>query len=230
MKLGSMLWLAGAQCLEKVIVGYYASWIEDLPFDRVTHINYAFGTLTNKVDPASIFINYDREAPEIRKLKRLASESGVKVLISIGGWFGSQTFSQMVADPKARARFIDNAMWFLRPGMELDGIDLDWEYPGRLGARCNTVSPYDSGNYLTLLQELRSAMDFEFPNERRLLTAAVNVLPFDGPDGRPMDDVSKFAKYFDFVNVMAYDIMGSWSDSTGPNSPSITIHAAYLHP
>ncbi|KAJ9061936.1 hypothetical protein DSO57_1015760 [Entomophthora muscae] len=34
-----------------------------------------------------------------------------------------------------------------------------------------------------------------------------------------MTDVSAFTPYFDFINVMTYDIMGPWSDSTGPNSP-----------
>ncbi|KAG0279563.1 hypothetical protein BGZ97_009553, partial [Linnemannia gamsii] len=75
----------------------------------------------------------------------------------------------------------------------MHGIDLDWEYPGRGGAICNTVSPNDSANYLVLLRELRAQMDLEFPNDRKLLTAAVRVQPFDGADGKPMANVAAFA-------------------------------------
>ncbi|KAJ9067894.1 hypothetical protein DSO57_1034346 [Entomophthora muscae] len=34
-----------------------------------------------------------------------------------------------------------------------------------------------------------------------------------------MKDVSAFAKVFDFINIMAYDIMGTWDKTTGPNAP-----------
>jgi len=74
------------------------------------------------------------------------------------------------------------------------------EYPGRAGAICNVYTPSDASNYLVLLKELRAQMDLEFPNSHKLLTAAVRVQPFDGPNG-PMADVSAFAQYFDWVGM-----------------------------
>lgn len=73
------------------------------------------------------------------------------------------------------------------------------EYPSRAGAICNTVSPNDSANYLQLLKELRAQMDLEFPNKHKLLTAAVRVQPFDGPDGKPMSNVAAYVQYFDWI-------------------------------
>ena len=32
-------------------------------------------------------------------------------------------------------------------------------------------------------------------------------------------DVSQFAKYLDYIEIMDYDIWGSWSKTAGPNAP-----------
>lgn len=37
--------------------------------------------------------------------------------------------------------------------------------------------------------------------------------------GNPSVNVSAFAKTLDFIEVMNYDIWGSWSSSVGPNAP-----------
>ncbi|KAK9762631.1 hypothetical protein K7432_011449 [Basidiobolus ranarum] len=218
---------------DKVIVGYYVPWgnvqPSQLSYDKVTHINYGFGVLTKKNDPANIFIDPDYDGPAISQLKTLAKAKGVKVQISIGGWTGSQTFSLVARDAALRQKFINNALVFVRKntkaagetpdGWDLDGIDIDWEYPARDGAICNVKDASDTANYLTLLKELRAALDKEFPSEHKLITAAVRVQPFDGPYGGPLNDVSQFIPYFDFINVMAYDINGGWSATTGPNAP-----------
>jgi chitinase len=177
-------------------------------------------------------IYFDRyyDGNNVKALVKRGNEYGVPILISIGGWTGSQTLSTIAADAGLRKTFINNAMVFVRnntlpdyaekpDGWNMHGIDLDWEYPGRGGAICNTVSPNDSANYLVLLRELRAQMDLEFPNDRKLLTAAVRVQPFDGADGKPMANVAAFATYFDWISIMAYDIMGGWSATTGPNAP-----------
>ncbi|KAG9327637.1 hypothetical protein KVV02_006341 [Mortierella alpina] len=233
--------VASAAPLEKraagnnVVVGYWVPWgdvpVASLDMTKYTHINYGFG-VTVKKNPKPTDITFDRyyDGTQMRALVKRGNESGVKILMSIGGWTGSQTFSQISADPALRKTFINNAMVFVRnntlpeyettpDGWNMHGIDIDWEYPGRAGAICNTYAPQDSANYLILLKELRAQLDLEFPNDRKLLTAAVRVQPFDGTDGKPLGDVSAFANYFDWVSIMAYDIMGSWSANTGPNAP-----------
>ncbi|KAF9206198.1 hypothetical protein BGZ49_002847 [Haplosporangium sp. Z 27] len=218
-----------------VVVGYWVPWgdvpVAQLDMTKYTHINYGFG-VTVKKNPNPTDITFDRyyDGNNMRALVARGNQYGVPILMTIGGWTGSQTFSTISADPALRKTFINNAMVFVRnntlplyattpDGWNMDGIDIDWEYPGRAGAICNIYTPQDAANYLVLLKELRAQMDLEFPNQRKLLTAAVRVQPFDGANGQPMADVSAYAQYFDWVSIMAYDIMGSWSSTTGPNAP-----------
>ncbi|KAG0257374.1 hypothetical protein DFQ27_005179, partial [Actinomortierella ambigua] len=174
-------------------------------------------------DPATIKFDLDYNGPHARELVTRGHEAGVKVLISIGGWTGSETFSDVAKDAAARKRFINNALHFVRKeGYGMDGIDLDWEYPGRKGTDCNTVDKDDSANYLKLLRELRQALDEEFPDSYKLITAAVWVEPFAGEDGKPMASVDAYVPFFDYIMPMAYDLMGHWSKTTGPHSPLYT--------
>lgn len=52
-----------------------------------------------------------------------------------------------------------------------------------------------------------------------ILSAAVSIQPFASSTGAPMTDVSAFAKVLDFIEMMNYDIWGSWSSAVGPNAP-----------
>ncbi|KAI8606588.1 putative endochitinase, partial [Dissophora ornata] len=218
-----------------VVVGYWVPWgdvpVAALDMTKYTHINYGFAvTVKNNPNPTDITFDRYYDGNNMRALVTRGNQYGVPILMTIGGWTGSQTFSTIAADAGLRKTFINNAMVFVRnntlpdyattpDGWNMDGIDIDWEYPARAGAICNTYTPQDASNYLTLLKELRAQMDLEFPTQHKLLTAAVRVQPFDGADGKPMADVSAFAQYFDWVSIMAYDIMGSWSSTTGPNAP-----------
>lgn len=148
----------------------------------------------------------------LKKVVELAHENNVKVLLSIGGFYGSLTFSTMAGKPKRRTEFIDQLRKY-RDEFKLDGFDIDWEFPGRPGVSCNEVSEKnDADNLLKLVTEMRSS----FP--KKLITMTVSVHPFDGPDGI-IKDVSEYAKKVNFINIMPYDIYGSWSKTTGPNAP-----------
>ena len=39
-----------------------------------------------------------------------------------------------------------------------------------------------------------------------LITAAVSITPFE-KNGSPISDLAPYAKYFDFINVMGYDVI-----------------------
>lgn len=51
----------------------------------------------------------------------------LKVNLSVGGW-GAEGFSAMALTPENRAAFTADALNWLE-GHDLDGIDIDWEYP-----------------------------------------------------------------------------------------------------
>ncbi|KAJ2364692.1 hypothetical protein IW150_006412, partial [Coemansia sp. RSA 2607] len=144
-------------------------------------------------------------------------KAGAQVLLSVGGWSGSSLFSDILKDKTARTAFLTNMVNFVKT-YNLDGLDIDWEYPGRAGAACNKFdAANDTPNYLAFLQDLRKQLTTEFSSATKLITMAVRVDTFE-INGVP-SDVSEFAKVVDYVHLMQYDINGAWMDTTGPNAP-----------
>ncbi|KAG0251295.1 hypothetical protein DFQ27_008853 [Actinomortierella ambigua] len=234
----------GANDTEKAVIGYFEPLsgfpIEKLNFKKYTHINYAFGYMYKGApDPYTIYVDYAVEGPKIKELVRRGKANGVKIIFSVGGWWGSQTFSEVARDPVRRKKWVESAMVFLRPntlgddapipnGWDMDGLDIDWEFPGTPGASCNTWASDDTANYLLLLKETRAQMDLEFPNNYKTISSAVGTIPWAGPDRYPLRDVRPFLPVFDWLNVMMYDVHGpTWGTpaqpgSTGPNAPVFT--------
>ncbi|KAJ2800114.1 hypothetical protein H4R20_004183 [Coemansia guatemalensis] len=138
--------------------------------------------------------------------------------MSVGGWTGSNYFSNIVKDSGASSNLVSSMVNYVKTN-DLDGIDIDWEYPGRLGDTCNVYDEAnDTPNYLKFLQSLRTAFDSNFGAGKKLITLAVCVQPFD-INRAPSTDVSQFAKVVDYANLMQYDINGGWNNDTGPNAP-----------
>ena len=73
-----------------------------------------------------------------------------------------------------------------------------WEYPNKQGIGCNIISTNDSANFLTFLQTLRSQVGAQ----NLIISAAVSITPFAGPDGTPMTDVSGFAEVLDYIGSL----------------------------
>jgi chitinase len=111
-------------------------------------------------------------------------------------------FSRAVANDTNRRSFVGSiADTYYR--YHLDGIDIDWEYPGQLGDPQNSVGPEDTSNFLEFLKLLRATL----PLTARI-SAAVQTTTFVGADGQPMDDVRAFADVLDWVLLMNYDTWG----------------------
>ena len=73
-----------------------------------------------------------------------------------------------------------------------------WEYPNRQGIGCNLISANDSANFLSFLQTLRN----QTGAQDLIISAAVSIVPFVGPDGNPMTDVSEFAMVLDYIGSL----------------------------
>jgi chitinase len=102
----------------------------------------------------------------------------------------------------------------------LDGLDIDWEYPGQVGAG-NRFRPEDKQNYTAVLKELRQRFDREEKTLHRPLYLSIAT-------GSDMDflehtEMREVQKYVDTVNLMAYDYYEPGSElTTGLNAPLFT--------
>lgn len=165
------------------VIGYVTASVvvEQVPFDKLTHINYAF--LIPNADGTF------QPMPNTWKLKALAEEArkhNVQVLISVGGWGWDAQFEELAADAQKRAVFVDGLVKFVAEA-GIDGADIDWEYP----------DPGQSAqNFLALMTELRAAL----PKDK-LLTAAVIAFGDEYGQGIPAESFA----LMDFINIMTYD-------------------------
>ncbi|KAJ7498790.1 glycoside hydrolase [Mycena latifolia] len=197
-------------------MAYYPDWAgsdsppEKIDFTRFDWIDFAFALPTPDCN-----LTWDDPDAAPRLLTRLvtaAHSNQKKVKLSLGGWTGSQHFSSVVRTDMARRKFAKNILAVYNQ-FHLDGIDIDWEYPGHQGAGHNEVNCNDSANFLMFLRLLRRALPLS-----AAITAATLPTPFYGSDGKPMSDVSKFAEVLDWILLMNYDVWGS-SANPGPNAP-----------
>ena len=116
--------------------------------------------------------------------------------------FPARYFSTAVATTANRRRFSSNLLALYKQ-FHLDGVDIDWEYPGQGGNDGNRVSPSDTANFLTFLQTLRTTLP---PGAK--ITAATMTVPFANSNGDPLQDASGFAKVLDWILIMNYDTWG----------------------
>ncbi|KAI9458900.1 glycoside hydrolase [Lactarius psammicola] len=193
-----------------VAATWYAGWhssnftLQDVSWSKYSNIIYAFGVIG--------LAESDKEL--LPQFVQAAHKNHVKAILSIGGWDGSRYFSSAVATDANRTAFAQAVMKLVST-YGLDGVEFDWEFPNKPGIGCNLDSVNDSANFLSFLQTLRNqdgAKDL-------IISAAVSITPFVGPDNNPLTDVSGFAKVLNYIEVMNYDIWGPWSSGVGPNSP-----------
>jgi GH18 family chitinase len=164
------------------IVGYVTAGavLDVINVSKLTHINYAF-LLPMKNGELKPF----GSSAQLRRVVARAAEADVKVLISVGGWGWDDEFEALASDNDRRARFVAGVVDFVLE-YQLDGADIDWEYPDA-GA--------SSANFVSLMQELRNALP-----AGSLLTTAVVA---DAGNAAGIDPV--VFEFVDFVNIMAYD-------------------------
>ncbi len=172
---------------KKVVIAYVTSWSKVMPDPTyLTHINYAFAHVSDSFD--GLRIDNESRLKAITDLKK--AHPHLKVLLSVGGW-GSGRFSEMAADEMNRQKFAKDCLRVVRE-FNLDGIDIDWEYPTNSSAGISS-SLADTENFTLLMHDIRKAI-----GKKRLLTlasvASGKVVAFD-----------KIEKDVDFVNIMTYD-------------------------
>lgn len=179
--------------------------------------NLLLGPINRKLAPASYDTDRDLGNPAWHKpgkrFSDYAHQNKVRFLVSIGGWAHSVHFSAVAADPAKRARFAADCRRIVQL-YNLDGIDIDWEYPGypeRVGG------PDDKQNLTLLLSQIRNVLDEQERQIGRelMLTAAFGASP------KRMESVDwpQVKRLLDGVNLMAYAFYGHWDPVSNHNAP-----------
>ncbi len=174
--------------------------------EKLTHINYAFAFIRD----GEIVSISPRDAGNLANLAALReSNPNLRILISIGGWSGSEGFSDAALTDSSRQRFAESVIRFIGRH-NLDGADVDWEYPGQPGAG-NTHRPEDRENFTRLLTALREHMDQE--SNRTGRTYLLSIATATSPVYMDNTDLGSAHRPLDFINVMTYDFAGPWTDT-----------------
>jgi chitinase len=192
-----------AVAVSPVIIGYVfpQSTVIDpaqIAAGKLTHINYAFANIRD----GRVVEGFARDAENFQVLAGLRrTHPHLRILVSVGGWTWSGGFSDAALTPESRRTFVQSAIDFVRRH-DLDGFDVDWEYPGLRGNN-NPHRPEDKENFTALMAELRAALDADGAARRRplLLTFAAGAFPAF----LEHIEMAKVQASVDFVNLMTYD-------------------------
>lgn len=188
---------AMAQTNDFKVIGYlpyyrfaYNSQIE---YERLTHVNLAFA---NPDMSGQLSLDGQDPTPVIEA----AHQAGAEVFISLAGGALTPAWEaawEHLMLPENRSAFIHQIMVYVAENA-FDGVDFDLEWS------------HVNEKYSPFVLELRDSMDAHgLP-----LTAAL-------PGTYRYPDISEEAlAAFDWVNMMAYDLTGSWDpNNPGPHSP-----------
>jgi len=211
---------ANAQKKQHVIIGYvggYRGIIDTAMVNakKLTHINYAFVNVKNN---RAFLTNLKTDTVNFKNLVKLKKiNPDLKILISIGGWSWSKNFSDAVLTDTARTAFAASAVEIVRK-YNLDGVDIDWEYPDDIGDG-NVFRPADKQDYTLMFEALRKDLNKleKETHRKQFLTAAVGGFKRFTQN----TEMDKVAKYLNYVNLMTYDY---FQDSLG-----IAVHHTNLY-
>jgi chitinase len=176
---------------------------------KLTHINYAFGTVS---ESGEIILRSDAPAhfSQLQALK--AKNPRLKVILSVGGW-GADNFSEAAFNRATREKFAASAIALIKR-YALDGIDLDWEYPGQPGPGIK-FREEDKENFTLLLKTLRQQLD-ALSDERKRVGGdryTLTIATAGGPYFQHTE-MDRLHVYVDWINIMGYDMAGEWSKTT----------------
>ncbi|KAH8895647.1 glycoside hydrolase, partial [Thozetella sp. PMI_491] len=170
----------------------------DIP-EVYTHVHFAFANLTEgyQIDLGHQTIQFELFLGMTR----------FKKIISIGGWAFStdpstyHIFRDAVSNEANRATLVQNIVDFVEL-FGLDGVDIDWEYPGAPDIPGIPPGNINEGaHYAVFLSELRAAL----PSTASLSIAAPASYYY-----LKQFLIEATAMFVDYIVFMTYDLHGQW--------------------
>ena len=184
---------------------FYRSNLQSIPFDRLTHVIYAFtehgpgGVVRRRQEDTG----FAKNVAELRERRR--ANPGLKLLLGLGGGSGWSSGFAAATTPARVQTSARSAVDFMRRN-GFDGIDIDWETP-----KPGTGEP---AQYVAYLKAIRREMDTLGTKSRRhyVLSTDVSYLAVDPFNEQGKDQTPPVAaRFVDFWNVMAYEMRGTWN-------------------
>jgi len=200
------LLLATTQAQPYKVIAYCtgsADNIKQYPIEKLTHIIYSF--LPLKQDTLT-FANEQQRSNLMQLTELKKTYPLLKVMVSIGGWGGCAPCSALFASPEHRNTFAQTTIDLFKE-YQIDGLDLDWEYPAIEGYPGHVYDSSDRNNFTELVKVLRAKMGNDY-----LLSFAAGG--FDKFLENSIDWGAVLPQV-DFVNLMTYDLVGGYATVTG---------------
>lgn len=201
-----------------VIIGYVGAYngtivnTDSIAAKKLTHINYAF---VNVQGNRAWLTNEKTDTTNFRKLNELKKiNPDLKILISIGGWTWSKNFSDAVLSDTSTANFAQSAVEIVAKH-NLDGVDIDWEYPGMKGDN-NGFRPQDRLGYTNMFKALkeRLALLSKKTGKKYLVTTAIG----GSIEFLQHTQMEIAQKYLDYINLMSYDFDNTYDNMSSHQS------------
>lgn len=178
---------------------YLNEYILDIDYTQYTHIHLGFATITPDfdIDVTSISNQFDM----------FLALPDVKRVLTIGGWaFSTDPSTYDIFRQAVQAEnlyiIVPNIVAFVQK-YGLDGVDIDWEYPGEPDIKgIPAGSPDDGDNYFIFLAELKNALAQETPGTTLSIAIPASYWYLQG---FPINAMSSVVDYFIY---MTYDLHG----------------------
>ena len=189
-----------------VVFGYYAgnaTLVDSFPVEKLTHLSFSFTHLKGSRNA----LGNHRDSAALRSCVALKKRNPqLKVILSMGGWTGCYSCSDVFASDSSRKIFASSTKQLL-DGFGADGIDLDWEYPTIAGAPGHPYSPKDKEHFTALIQTLRDTLG----PKKEISFAAGGFTKYI----EESVDWNKVTPLVDRINLMTYDLITGYDTVTG---------------
>ncbi len=173
---------------KKLSVAYIQDKGNTLPApDLYDALIYAFAEFNDNND--GLVLPHPERIRAIADLK--LQNPSLKVILGVGGE-KYEGFSEMGADAKKRKQFAKSCKQII-DSLNLDGVDLDWEFPGTT-AGGHSAGPDDVENYILIVKQLRKTLGKK------------SWISFYSNNSGGFIDLKGMVPYVTYVNVSGYNL------------------------
>ena len=188
------------------LIAYYsgnASQVKKYQVNELTHIIFSFCHLKGN----EINVSSRRDSLTIQSLVGLKKKNpSLKVILSLGGWGGCETCSDVFSSDSGRQEFSKSVIK-MTDYFKTDGLDLDWEFPSLAGYPNHPFRAADMQNFILLVRAIRQSLG----SGKEISVILAGFSPYL----RHTLDLAAIIPYVDRIHLMTYDLIGKSAKITG---------------